>query len=434
MALSVSDFIDHPAVAIAVDQAQTACAHKQLSDLVDDQGHQYVDCVMEGGGVLGIALVGYTYILEQVGLRFLSIGGTSAGAINATLLAGVADPDASKTDKILPMLAELEMFSFVDGDGDARDFVKALVKKAGPIKLGWKAWQVIDNLREDYGLNPGRVFENWLEDQLHACGVDTTADLQARMARLPMLFHRTGDQKVPLEPGSLTPQLKVITAEVTTRSKITFPEMGELFWADPTAISPARFVRCSMSIPYFFWPYTVEGLPQGTDADAAWKKQTGFDGGAPEEAVFVDGGILSNFPINQFHVWNRVPRAPTLGIKLDNDRGEVKPVDGPLSLFGGIFNSARQCLDLDFFLRNPDYSKLVGTIPTGAHATAGTGACPKGHNWLDFFLKDKAKIDLFARGAQAAAQFLTQFNWQHYKKTRAQLLLSAGSEPSAVTT
>lgn len=80
MTLSVSDFINHPAVAIAVDQAQTACAHKQLSDLVDDRGHQYVDCVMEGGGVLGIALVGYTYILEQVGLRFLSIGGTSAGA------------------------------------------------------------------------------------------------------------------------------------------------------------------------------------------------------------------------------------------------------------------------------------------------------------------------------------------------------------------
>lgn len=26
-----------------------------ISDIVDDQGHQYVDLVLEGGGVLGIA-------------------------------------------------------------------------------------------------------------------------------------------------------------------------------------------------------------------------------------------------------------------------------------------------------------------------------------------------------------------------------------------
>ena len=37
---------------------------------------------MEGGGVLGIALTGYTYILEQAGIRFLGVGGTSAGSIN----------------------------------------------------------------------------------------------------------------------------------------------------------------------------------------------------------------------------------------------------------------------------------------------------------------------------------------------------------------
>ena len=54
---------------------------KQFSDIIDDNGHQYVDLVMEGGGVLGIALVGYTYVLEQVGIRFLQVGGTSAGDV-----------------------------------------------------------------------------------------------------------------------------------------------------------------------------------------------------------------------------------------------------------------------------------------------------------------------------------------------------------------
>lgn len=51
-----------------------------ISDLEDDQGNQYVDIVLEGGGVLGIALVGYTYAMEQAGIRFLNIAGTSAGS------------------------------------------------------------------------------------------------------------------------------------------------------------------------------------------------------------------------------------------------------------------------------------------------------------------------------------------------------------------
>ena len=42
----------------------------KFSDIVDAHGHQYVDLVQEGGGVLGIALVGYTYVLENAGIRF----------------------------------------------------------------------------------------------------------------------------------------------------------------------------------------------------------------------------------------------------------------------------------------------------------------------------------------------------------------------------
>lgn len=425
MALGVSDFIHQPLVSDAVATARLACEAKAISDLVDDQGHQYVDLVMEGGGVLGIALVGYTYVLEQVGIRFLGVGGTSAGAINATLTAGVADPAEAKTELILPMLSKLEMFSFVDGDDDATDFVRALVKKAGPIRMAWKGWQVIDNLRDDLGLNPGDVFEKWLAQQLRDCGVTTTAELVARMNRLPVIKHRQGDALVPLKPGSISPKLKIVTAEVCTRSRVTFPEMAPLFWHDPREVSPARFARCSMSIPYFFEPVTIDDLPRGSEADRMWNEYVRFEGGVPDEAVFVDGGILSNFPINQFHVEGRVPRAPTLGVKLGNDREEPQAVKGPLSLFGGVFSAARQCLDLDFFLRHPDYRHLVGTISTGATHTVGTGKYAKGHNWLDFFLEDDAKVDLFVRGAQAAAAFLQDFDWESYKEIRRSLIAPA---------
>jgi predicted acylesterase/phospholipase RssA len=40
-----------------------------------------------GGGVLGIAHVGFVRMLELAGIRFLGVGGASAGAINAVLVA-----------------------------------------------------------------------------------------------------------------------------------------------------------------------------------------------------------------------------------------------------------------------------------------------------------------------------------------------------------
>ena len=40
----------------------------QVSDVTDREGNQYVDLVQEGGGVLGIALVGYTYVLEKMAI------------------------------------------------------------------------------------------------------------------------------------------------------------------------------------------------------------------------------------------------------------------------------------------------------------------------------------------------------------------------------
>src|SRR3954467_7728098 len=57
-----------------------------VSDVVDSDGHQYVNLVQKGGGVLGVALVGYTYILEQMNIRFIRLAGTSAGAINTALM------------------------------------------------------------------------------------------------------------------------------------------------------------------------------------------------------------------------------------------------------------------------------------------------------------------------------------------------------------
>lgn len=67
-----------------------------ISDIVDKEGNQYVDLVQEGGGVLGIGLLGYTYAMEELGIRFYNLGGTSAGAINTVLLAAIDTPNKKK--------------------------------------------------------------------------------------------------------------------------------------------------------------------------------------------------------------------------------------------------------------------------------------------------------------------------------------------------
>src|SRR4051812_32253255 len=89
--ISVESFTTHPEVLDCIRQLEQRFGEggKNLvvSDVLDQEGHQYVNLVQKGGGVLGVALVGYTYILEQMGIRFIRLAGTSAGAINTALMA-----------------------------------------------------------------------------------------------------------------------------------------------------------------------------------------------------------------------------------------------------------------------------------------------------------------------------------------------------------
>ena len=402
--MDIRAFTDAPEVLHPMDELKAYWTSKKkiISDIVDEEGNQYVDIVMEGGGVLGIALVGYTYALESVGIRFLGIGGTSAGAINALLLAAVDSPSNPKSEKILQILADLEMFSFVDGDSDSTDFIRGMVEGAGWFKMGWKGMQVMDNLFEDFGLCPGNAFLRWLTANLTAAGIRSLKDLDYRIKDLPGLISRSG-KKISLKQAD--PKLALVCADISTETKVIFPDMVDLYFKNPQKVNPARFVRASMSIPGFFHPYRVPGIPQGADAARRWKELAGYKGKLPKQVYFVDGGIMSNFPINLFHV-KGVPASPTLGVKLGTDRTAPHKIEKPTHMLGAIFNSARHCADYDFILRNPDYQSLVAYINTGKH------------DWLNFFIKDNDKVDLFARGVNEAIRFLKTFDWDEYKKVR----------------
>jgi NTE family protein len=398
-------FTQDPRVIAAVENVRK-CADREFSDIVDDAGHQYVDLVMEGGGVLGIALVGYTYVLEQAGIRFLGVGGTSAGSINALMIAALAKPEVAKSKELVQILANMPMDSFIDGDSDARHFSGAVIKKVGMMKLLWKAAQVMDNLKEDLGLNPGNAFVEWLTGELVNKGIRTSADLQRNLAAVPAGLHIRGGVRVdaPLAVEEKVGRLAMIAADITTETKAEFPKMAELYWDQPDKVNPACFARASMSIPFFFHPFRVHGCPQ--NQGAAWEKHAGYCGTLPTEVMFMDGGIMSNFPINIFHEPYRVPLAPTFGAKIGADRDKPAQITKPAQLLGAIFDVARHTLDDDFIAQNPDYRHLVTMIDTGDH------------NWLNFTMADGDKLNLFIRGAEAASAFLCGFDWKQYKEIR----------------
>jgi NTE family protein len=164
-----------------------------------------------------------------------------------------------------------------------------------------------------------------------------------------------------------------------------------------------------MSIPIFFQPLEVGDLPlAGETSVPEWDKFAGYSGEVPSKVKFVDGGLLSNFPINVFHRSNdRSPRMPTFGVRLSTYRRTYSKSKSFFGFGGAIISTMRQIYDYDFLLKNPDYKRLICRI----------GADQK-FNWLNFNISKKEQIALFNLGALKAIDFLENFDWQEYKSIR----------------
>ncbi len=465
MALTVKDFTDLADPYLL--QLKKEKPDLIVSDVLDDQNRQYVNLVQKGGGVLGIALVGYTYVLEQMGIRFLRQAGTSAGAINTALMAiSGKDKTEAKSGEVIQILAEMDFFKFVDGPPVIKWIVKKFVKTkdfsarvgaiikfitilfavlffgsgilyflqhifsglnlitdiffAGlglftfcAIALGLYIKSVLKKFRlKGLGMNPGDYFYDWVKQQFIARNIHNTTDLIKKASELPNLHLREGVNH-PIGVSSLSADVTFITADLVTQNKIEFPGMIDLFRlpADRDTIHPAGFVRASMSLPVFFESYYIENIPnQNKDLQALWENKLG-EKNAPSICRFVDGGVLSNFPMSIFYnPAVRTPRLPSFGINLDDSSPEDN-AQSPTgwSFFGFVgrmFNTIRFYYDKDFLLKNKMFEKGVGTVSLSEF------------NWLNFFLSDKEKLGMFEAGAKAAHDFLIKFDWNEYKLAR----------------
>lgn len=278
------------------------------------------------------------------------------------------------------------------------------------FKLFWTSlivfWglTIIPHLLKYKGLNYGEELRKWIAEILKKNNISSVADLDNLRIAPGGLKIREGVDKTT---EGLNPKLYIIAAEVTTESRIIFPEMNGLFWKDPLNANPADYVRASMSIPVFFHPFIIKTENKNTND---WYAGVRYSGNPPDESVFVDGGVLSNFPIDVFHNYKIIPRLPTFGVKLGDDRNQLSSTSSMPEFLMAIFDSARHVLDYQFLFNNPDYENLIAKIDT------------KDHNWLNFSMADDEKIDLFIQGAKAASDFLRKFDWEKYKKIRADLI------------
>ena len=176
--------------------------------------------------------------------------------------------------------------------------------------------------------------------------------------------------------------------------------MYSLFRDTADQLHPAGFVRASMTfIPGFFELFLIDDIPKTDAIRSAWTEFFSAEMPVPDSVRFVDGGMLSNFPINIFYNPKRYScDSPSFGIDLDDsDPQPVKTHDSSswnlLSYIGRMFNTIRFYYDKDFLIKNNVFKKGVGSIKLAEF------------NWLNFFLSEEDKMNMFIRGAQQPAVF-----------------------------
>ncbi|WP_051967457.1 patatin-like phospholipase family protein [Kitasatospora mediocidica] len=311
-----------------------------------------VDLVLEGGGVKGIGLLGAVLTLSEAGYSFPRVAGTSAGAIVASLVAAY-----QKAGRDLHELREV--MDTVDYSQFARS--PTLERMTG--RLG----QSVELLLHE-GAHSGDYLAGWLGPVLAQVGVVTFGDLAIAPEADP------GSSLAPYQRYSLV----VHTSDVSRHALVRLPWDYPQYSRKPDEQRVADAVRASMSIPFYFQPVHME---------------TGAG-----KVTWVDGGLLSNFPITVFDRTDGLdPRWPTWGVKL-SALPQPKP-DVPVKSALGIAVNSLETLTGDwnrYHLQEEGVSQRTIYVDT-----AGMSA-------TDFHLGPQDRSRLFSSGQEAARQFLAR--------------------------
>lgn len=172
----------------------------------------YIDGVFSGGGVRGFALIGAYQAIEERGLQFKRVAGTSAGSIVAALIAA-----NYSSKEVLQLINELDLSELLD---QKNTFIPTPVAKW--FLLYWRM-----------GLYKGNKLEEWLASKLAVRGIQTFADLPPQT-------------------------LRVIASDLTNGRLVVLPDDLPHYGIDPRMFSVAKAIRMSCSLPYFFEPVRLK--------------------------------------------------------------------------------------------------------------------------------------------------------------------------------
>lgn len=304
------------------------------------------DLVLEGGGAKGVALAGAAAELHDAGYRFHRIAGTSVGAIvGALLAAGMPPAELEAKARRLDLIA-----------------IAPLSRWSRFGRWGRKAAVLFER-----GVYDHAPLRRWLTRELARFGVRTFGDL------------RIEDPNADFAPGR-NYRLVVTAADITRGRPVRLPWDAAQYGLDPDELTIADAVAASAALPLAFEPVRLP-TPSGDDA------------------VLVDGGLLSRFPIDVFdRTDGRAARWPTVGLKLsavpEEDGFVVRHrVTGPLSYLQALLGTAVASWDVRH-LDDPAVVNRTVFVDTSDVST------------LDFSLSRDLREDLVDRGRAAARDWL----------------------------
>ncbi|MDH6199066.1 NTE family protein [Mycobacterium frederiksbergense] len=223
------------------------------------------DLVLSGGGVKGIGLVGAVVALKDAGYAIERVSGTSAGSMVGAVVAAAAQHDGLTSAQLRELVLSVPYRKFRD---------------SGPVESIPVLGSVWGLLRET-GIYRGDFAHAWIRRELKNLGVSTFGDLA-------------------IDDTNLLPErryrLVVTVADLTTGQLVRLPwDYRRVYGLDPDEQSVADAVRASMAIPFLYQPVTLKTA-------------------AGQPCTLVDGGVLSNFPIDSFdRPDGKAPRWPTFG-------------------------------------------------------------------------------------------------------------------------
>jgi NTE family protein len=310
------------------------------------------DLVLEGGGVKGLGTAGAVMGLLDAGCTFPRVAGTSVGALAAAFAATGIDAAGYRD-----ILGRLDLRRIPD--------------RRVPLPLIGEGIF----LATRRGAYAGDWIREWLLRELDGLGVRTFADLRR---------DDPGD-----DPALLSPEhrygLVVMATDVTHGRLLRLPWDYPSFGLDPDEQLVADAVRMSLSIPFYFEPCTLRNATSGRDA------------------TVVDGGVLSNFPIEIFdRTDGEESRWPTFGVRLLPDLpeglGDVVPFFGlpmlpAVRLLEQVVATALVGRD-QTHLERPGVRERTMTIDT------------RGTSITEFGIRKRERAALIDRGRETAEEFL----------------------------